>query len=271
MGYAEEIAEANKARDRETRWNLRAAVREKYGMAPEKRKRGGIAGAWDRNKKVVSPVLQAALGLVNPALSAAAGGLIGGLDREGKSGIGFDVGRGAVGGIKGYGLGKVGQLLGAKAGIGSGVSAGGGTAAAATPASASAPPALNMASMEATMEPFEHAATAGGQLAGGAATTTGALRDRVMAALRSTGKFAKNNPEAVGMGLQGAAQMMAAQAGQGIARQQARSQADELAFAREQWEAEQAARRRRAAIADQLFRQMMGQINWSPTSPTQFG
>ena len=40
---------------------------------PKKRKRGGLAGIYDRNKKIIKPVVSGALGLINPALGAAAG------------------------------------------------------------------------------------------------------------------------------------------------------------------------------------------------------
>jgi hypothetical protein len=60
---------------------------------PKKRKRGGLAGIYDRNKKIIKPVVSGALGLVpgiGMGLAAGAGALMSGLDREGKGGIGFD-------------------------------------------------------------------------------------------------------------------------------------------------------------------------------------
>lgn len=70
------------------------------------RKRGGLAGIWDRNKKIIKPVASAAGSLfgVPPAASMA---LMEGLDRKGKRGIGFDVGQAAKGAVKGYVGGKV--------------------------------------------------------------------------------------------------------------------------------------------------------------------
>lgn len=70
------------------------------------RKRGGLAGIWDRNKKILAPVATGIAGLINPALGAAVGGAIGGFDRPGKGGIGFDVGKGAMGAASGYAMGK---------------------------------------------------------------------------------------------------------------------------------------------------------------------
>jgi hypothetical protein len=70
------------------------------------RKRGGLAGLWDRNKKILAPIATGIAGLINPALGAAVGGAIGGFDRPGKGGIGFDVGKGALGAASGYAMGK---------------------------------------------------------------------------------------------------------------------------------------------------------------------
>jgi hypothetical protein len=76
------------------------------------RKRGGLAGVWDRNKQIIKPVATLAAGaLTGGAGGAVVGGLMNGLDREGKGGIGFDAKRGAVGAATGYGMGKVGGAL----------------------------------------------------------------------------------------------------------------------------------------------------------------
>lgn len=76
------------------------------------RKRGGLAGFWDRQKKIIKPVATGLAGLIGtPALGAAVGAAMGGLDRPGKSGVGLDVGGALKGGVSGYGMGKVGQAL----------------------------------------------------------------------------------------------------------------------------------------------------------------
>jgi hypothetical protein len=69
------------------------------GAAPKKkRKRGGLAGLWDRNKGVIKPLVSGVAGAFGgPIGGALAGGLMGGLDRPGKGGVGFDVGRGVRG------------------------------------------------------------------------------------------------------------------------------------------------------------------------------
>jgi len=85
------------------------------GMA---KKRGGIAGFYDRNKKIIKPVATGLAGLFGtPALGAAVGAAFGGLDRPGKSGIGLDVMGAAKGGLSGYAAGSAGQSLGKMAGI----------------------------------------------------------------------------------------------------------------------------------------------------------
>lgn len=75
------------------------------------RKRGGLAGLWDRGKHIIKPIATIGAGLINPALGAAVGGAMGGLDRPGQGGIGFDVKRGAMGAAQGYAMGKSAQGL----------------------------------------------------------------------------------------------------------------------------------------------------------------
>lgn len=75
------------------------------------KKRGGIAGFWDRNKGWLKPVATGVAGLFNPLAAAAIGGAVGGLDRPGKGGIGFDVAKGALGAASGYAMGKSAQGL----------------------------------------------------------------------------------------------------------------------------------------------------------------
>jgi hypothetical protein len=83
------------------------------------KKRGGIAGFYDRNKKVIKPVAAGLAGMLGtPALGAAVGAAFGGLDREGKRGIGVDLGGAAKGGLSGYAAGSAGSALGKMAGIG---------------------------------------------------------------------------------------------------------------------------------------------------------
>jgi hypothetical protein len=92
----------------------RNAIRAELGLPAEKRKRGGVAGAWDRNKNVIVPLAAGALGFLTGGLAApiAAGALSRGLDRPGKSGIGFDAGDALKGGLEGAAAGSVGKFAG---------------------------------------------------------------------------------------------------------------------------------------------------------------
>lgn len=73
------------------------------------RKRGGLAGIWDRNKQIIKPLATGVAGaLTGGAGAAVLGGLMSGLDREGKKGIGFDIGQGVKGAVQGYGTGAAG-------------------------------------------------------------------------------------------------------------------------------------------------------------------
>ena len=83
-------------------------------FAERERKRGGIAGVYDRNKGYINPIAEIGLGLipgVGPALAAAYGAATG-FDREGQGGIGYDAKKGALGAVSGYGLGKLGGGIG---------------------------------------------------------------------------------------------------------------------------------------------------------------
>lgn len=96
------------------RFRIRAELRQAAGLGKEQKKRGGIAGVYDRNKDVILPVAAGALGLLTggvaaPMLAAAAAR---GLDREGKGGIGFDVGNAARGAVEGGMAGSIGKMAG---------------------------------------------------------------------------------------------------------------------------------------------------------------
>lgn len=81
------------------------------------RKRGGLAGLYDRKKGLIRTAATVGGSLLGgPGAGAAIGAAFRGLDREGKRGIGFDVGQGLRGAAEGYATGK---LTGAaKSGIG---------------------------------------------------------------------------------------------------------------------------------------------------------
>lgn len=72
------------------------------------RKRGGLAGLYDRNKGFFKTAVPAALSFIPGAgipLAAAAGAAFGGFDRPGKAGIGFDPFEGIKGGLQGLSVG----------------------------------------------------------------------------------------------------------------------------------------------------------------------
>ena len=112
MAYQDELAAANRLPTREQRLSARNAVRAKYGMETEKRKRGGIAGLYDRNKGVIQAALPTLAGFLVPGSSVLAGALTGGLarglDRPGQGGVKMDWGRAGGGALVGAGLGKLG-------------------------------------------------------------------------------------------------------------------------------------------------------------------
>jgi len=76
------------------------------------RKRGGVAGIYDRNKKYIKTLAPIAAGFipgVGPLVGAALGAAMGG-DTEGKGYFkGFDKGGAVMGGLSGYGGAKLGQ------------------------------------------------------------------------------------------------------------------------------------------------------------------
>jgi hypothetical protein len=83
----------------------------------KKRKRGGLAGLWDRNKNILKPLATGVAGALTGGLGAAAlGAAMGGLDRPGRGGIGLNLGGAARGALAGYGMGKLGQAGAAKLG-----------------------------------------------------------------------------------------------------------------------------------------------------------
>jgi len=108
---ARESAEkfGNKASDEKFAW--RNAQREALGIGKEKRKRGGAARVWDANKEYIKPIVTGAAGMIpgiGLPLAAGLGAAMGGFDREGKSGIGFDIGKGIKGGLAGATAGAAG-------------------------------------------------------------------------------------------------------------------------------------------------------------------
>ena len=76
------------------------------------RKRGGIAGFYDRNKGKIRTLASMGAGAIGgPLAGAAVGAAFRGLDREGKSGIGFDPFAALPGAVEGYMAGQTGESI----------------------------------------------------------------------------------------------------------------------------------------------------------------
>lgn len=113
MAYEDEITAANRLPTREARLAARNAVRAKYGMASEEKKRGGLAGFYDRNKQLIQAGLPTLAGMFIPGGGALAGAITGGLarglDRPGQGGVALNLGQAARGAATGAALGSLGE------------------------------------------------------------------------------------------------------------------------------------------------------------------
>ena len=114
------------------------------------RKRGGLAGVWDRNKKIIKPIATVGAGLLGgPAAAAAANAAMEGFDRPGRRGIGLDAKKAAIGAASGYALGQGAQWAqgalggGSAAAASAGAGAGAGTGATAAKAAGAAGGKMN--------------------------------------------------------------------------------------------------------------------------------
>ena len=265
----ESAAIARIARESEERFGKRAskekiafrdAERAKLKLGKEKRQRGGAARVWDANKQFIKPIVAGAAGMlpgVGQFIAPLLGAAMGGFDRPGKGGIGFDVGRGLRGAAEGHlagaaGAGLKGVTQGAMGASGSGF---GGMArgamqggkeslgnyfgpAAASPQTPAGPSVPMTEEQLATQIPSASAATAAPTTTGG--TTTGGgfgLRNLGGSAL----KFAQANPNVVAGVVQGVGGAIGAGA-------QRDATLAEMEFEREQFEQRQLARRRMAEL-----------------------
>lgn len=217
--------------------------------APRRRRRGGLAGIWDRNKNIIAPVVGAGLGALTGGLAAPAiaGGLMRGLDREGRGGVGFDVGRGVGGAVEGAAAGAAGRF---GRGLLSRGPAGAGVAGIEPTARATGSMAQN-AAFETGAQAVPPAvpsavplptSRAGMQVSGGA--SGGGL----MRGLGNVGSFVNRNANAVGMGLQGVSGIMGAQSERRIAEER-------MALERERDEQERRRRENIAGLLLPLYRQ----------------
>lgn len=111
---ADRLSRLDGKTSKKERFRIRNELRADAGLGKEKKKRGGVAGLYDRNKSWAIPAATALAGLATGGLATpiAAGALAGGLDREGKGGIGFDLGGAARGALSGAATGGLGVGLG---------------------------------------------------------------------------------------------------------------------------------------------------------------
>ena len=147
------------------RFRIRNQIRAELGLPPERHQRGGVAGAFDRNKDFAIPLaaISSGLGVGGPVAGGGVAGVARGLDREGESGIGFDTGAAA----RGFGEGALtsgaanftGGLIAGAGALGAGAAGAGGAAGTAATTAGGAVPA----------------AAASGGLAGAARTAGGWL------------------------------------------------------------------------------------------------
>lgn len=209
---------------------------------------------WDRSKGIIKPVVSGLAGAFGtPLLGAAVGGLMGGLDREGRRGIGFDARRGLRGGLEGYAAGQAGSFLGGRAGIQPLL--GPNSARRATLRAVDGVPASVNSALDAANTALSQAGTASAAPAAvssavplptsraGMQVSGGAASGGMMRGLGRVGSFVNNNANAVGMGLQGVSGILGAQSERRIAEER-------IALERERYEEE---RRRRENIARMLL------------------
>jgi hypothetical protein len=241
------------------------------------RKRGGLAGLYDRNKGLIRTAATGLAGAFGSPLAAAAlGAAMRGLDRPGKGGIGLDIGEAARGGLEGYGMGKLGQsargglqgLFAPKAAAGGGL-----------------PAELPGMDMTPRLTPGMTRSVAGGMdLTGGpsmaarpvgslAAQAAPAARGRVASAASAVGtgvqkaaKFAQNNPKAVELALGQLPSAANEVAERGVAVQEARQALEQQQF--DELMRRQRLQEEREALVAQLFSPLL-QRRMSESDPNR--
>ena len=260
---------------------FRQAERAKLGLGKEKRKRGGLSGVWDRNKQVIKPIAAGVAGALTggAAIPALLGAAMEGFDRPGKSGLGFDIGRGlrgagtgALAGAGGAAIGGAANLtpaFGSAATKAAAANVGGGMAGAKGALSNYFMPKPGPVTATETAAP----ATAAGAPAAATGTPTAATAAPAPAATGVRGmantalRFAQANPNVIA----GVAQGIGGALGAGAQRDAALAEMD---FERERWEQQQLARRRMAELlapewSEASRRRLMPlatpEMGWTPT------
>lgn len=83
------------------RYAIRAQLREEAGLGKEQKRRGGVAGVYDRNKAVLAPVAATLGTLALPGVGSALGGLLGSAGSAVSGALGAIPALGSLGGVGG--------------------------------------------------------------------------------------------------------------------------------------------------------------------------
>ena len=257
--YKDIEAEANrrfgKGASRE-KFEFRRAQQEAAGLEKETKKRGGVAGAYDRNKALVQAAVPTLAGMlipgVGPAISGAiAGGLARGLDRPGKGGIGLDLGAAARGAVTGAAMGQLGRAVGGRLGVqpigGAPMVAPGGAPAPAptagpAPGEVMATPNYGARIGTEGMSPMQRMATGAGNLAQRAVAGAQSLGGRAI-------DFAKANPMVTSAALGGVSDVLGQRSQQALEEQRMKQQQSQF---QQQFDVTEEERKRRQAEANRL-------------------
>lgn len=233
----------------------------------KKRKRGGLAGIWDRNKGAIGSVAGGLAASFIPGVGAllapSIGGMIGGAAARGKLDTGNLMGD-ALGGMGGANVLRPGAAALKNAFVPK--AAGAATSGAATMASG-AGAAAPMTSMSAPMGGV-------GAMPPVPAMPMAApsLGQRAMQGVKAVGSFAKDNPEVLGMAAQGVGGAMQAGANRDIARDQLAQRNTEFTqtmdFERRRQEEEDERKRNIGNLLAPLYQQFAGRAPMgAPVAP----
>ena len=218
------------------KFEWRRAQQAAAGLEQEKKTRGGVAGAYDRNKKLVSAAATAAGFLMGgPAGAGLARGAVQGLDRPGQGGIGFDIKRGAKGFAEGYGAGKVANI--GKAGLSKLFAPGGAGASMPTPGNVPGPAPGQVMATGGYGQPMGTPGAGTGSLVGGATGGGSTLRNLL------------TNPQVIAGAAGGVADVMGQRSQQRIAEQQLAQQGEQF---QQRFDVEEEERKRQQAQANRL-------------------
>ena len=223
------------------------------------RKRGGLAGIYDRNKKYIKTLAPIAAGFipgVGPAIGAALGAAMG-ADTEGKGYFkGFDAGGAAMGGLSGYGGAKLGQS--ARGGLAKMFTGKGASSIANIPSATSVMPQGLSSNV---LSGAGGAGSAGGAGAVGAAVSNVAasappavLYEKPLSRLGKASKFFKENKDLIAMARPDAAS--------DAKYMDAETNRMRLEDEREQMKMEQERRRRMAELLMPMFTQMQSRPSY---------